>query len=238
MIKLITLLKRGPHLSREAFAERWLTVHAPKAAIFPGLRGYCLGFSLEDGEPAADGIAQLWFDTRLAAQASYASEVGRTGSADASAHLGRREHLLASEHVRRSGPTFTGTGCKLVVAAKRPAGTGRAAFVEWFRRDALADLAAGSEASAVRASVDEAGQLLNSGTTGALDLVDGEAVVDGLLELWFATDREGRAALARVRSEALPGLAGQVGSTETALLREHVVVAPPPMAEGHSGSFA
>jgi uncharacterized protein (TIGR02118 family) len=232
VIKLITLLKRGPHLSRDGFAERWLQIHAPKAAVFPGLRGYMLGFSVEPGEPAADGIAQLWFDSRAACQSSYASDIGREGSADAKAHLARRDHLLASEHWRRSGDSPSESSCKLVVGAKRPVGTDRAGFVAWFRDEALTEFCNESGAGNVRVSLDEAGQMLNSGTAGVLDLVEGEAVLDAMLELLFASDAEGREALARVRLDELPRLSAQVGHTETALLREHVVVPPPPSADG------
>src|SRR5262245_16230622 len=113
MIKLVTLLKRGPHLTREEFGKRWLGIHAPLAAQFSNLRGYILGLSVEDGEPRADGVAQLWFDDRSACQTSYASDIGRRGSADASAHLSRRQHLLVSEFWRRRGGSIVDTPFKL-----------------------------------------------------------------------------------------------------------------------------
>lgn len=62
--------------------------------------------------------------------------------------------------------------------------------------------------------------------------MNGEAVLDAMLELWLASEADGRAALARVRDEELPRIAGRVGATETALLYEHVVVPPSPSAYG------
>jgi len=236
VIKLVTFQKRGSHLTRSEFAERWLTVHGPIAARFPGLRGYMLGFSIEDGEPQADGIAQLWFDNRAAAQASYASEIGRNGSADASAHLARREHLLASETWRKCEKALSDIPYKAVVAAKRAKGMARGDFVTWWTRDALADLGERLGAINIRASVDDAGQMLNSGTTGTLDLIAGEAVVDGLLEFWFASEAALRSALPVLRDEANV-IAPQVSALETAALREHVVVEPPPPAFGSTSGM-
>ena len=67
------------------FVERWLTKHAPMAAIFPGLRKYTLsGACGPDGH--SDAFAELWFDDREACQAAYSSDVGRSG-------FGRRQQL-------------------------------------------------------------------------------------------------------------------------------------------------
>lgn len=232
MIKLVTLLKRGPHLTRAEFGRRWLEVHAPIAAEFPNLRGYILGLSVEEGEPTTDGVAQLWFDDRAACQASYASDVGRNGSADASRHLSRRQHLLVSERWRRRGVPVAATPFKLLIAAKRMGDQPRADFVRWWIGPALAGIGDQFEASAERVCVDEEGRLLNSGTTGKLDLVPGEAVVDGLLELWFASEATARAAAAGYRAEGRPQLLQQVASAEDAVLREHVIVLPPAPANG------
>lgn len=209
---------------------RWLNVHAPLAAQFPKLRGYILGLSIEECEPQADGIAQLWFDDRAACQASYASEIGRRGSADASAHLSRRQHLLVSEHWCRRGGAITDTPFKLLIAVKRPEGQSRADFVNWWREAALSSMVDGYGASSICTAVDEEGRLLNSGTTGQLDLVPGEAVADGLIELWFATADQALSAAERYRSRDRAHLLRQVSAAEDAVLHEHVIVLPPPPA--------
>lgn len=152
-----------------------------------------LGFSLDEGEPPADGIAQLWFDSREACQASYASEIGRRGSADASAWLGRREHLLASERwIKRSAP-LSSTPFKLVFCLKRTPAQARAEFIDWLCGEGVEAIGALAEADQLRISVDEAGQLLNSGVEGDLGLISGEAPYDALVECWFADlDKAGK----------------------------------------------
>ncbi|HEV2512084.1 EthD family reductase [Bosea sp. (in: a-proteobacteria)] len=233
MIKLVTFQKRVEQLTRPAFEERWETIHGPIAAAFPGLRGYMLGFSLDEGEPPADGVAQLWFDTREACQASYGSEIGRNGSKDASAWLARREHLLASERWLKRAGSLSSTPFKLLLCLKRAPHQSRAAFLERLAavvKPGLCDLTGASQA---RLSLDEAGQLLNSKVEGDLMLVTGEAPYDALVELWF-TERNA-AAQGRDRLRAWKDQVfgrDEIARWEDALLREHVVVMPPPPAFG------
>lgn len=225
MIKLVTFQKRVPSLTRPGFEERWRTVHGPIAATFPGLRGYLLGFSLDEGEPPADGIAQLWFDSREACQASYASDIGRNGSADASKWLARREHLLATEEWldRDDGAA----PLKLVLCLKRPPDAPRAAFLDRLRT-AAQGLAGRTGAGRARLSLDEAGLLLNSQTEGALELRSGEAPYDALVELWFADRQTAEQGRSRLRGWMDVALQGRISRWEDALLSEHVVVPPPP----------
>jgi uncharacterized protein (TIGR02118 family) len=231
VIKLVTFQKRVQELSRPQFEERWRTIHGPIAAVFPGLRGYMLGFSLDEGEPPADGVAQLWFDSREACQASYASEIGRKGSADASAWLARREHLLASEHwLRRTAPLHA-TPFKVLLCVKRDADEPRGAFVQRLSEVATASLCELTGAAQARLSLDEAGLMLNSRVSGDLTLIAGEPPYDALVELWFSerpAAEQGRLKL-REWKDGLPGLCGR---WEDALLSEHVVVMPPQPAYG------
>lgn len=226
MIKLVTFQKRAPSLTRPEFEDRWRTIHGPIAARFPGLRGYMLGFSVEPGEPPADGVAQLWFDSREACQASYASEIGRNGSADAIRYLGRREHMLVSERWLHKSGSLAATPFKLLICGKRRASMERAAFCEWWG-EFLPALASQIGARSARICVDEAGELLNSKTGGELTLVHGEGVHDGLLEFWFA-DREAlEEALAAVRKRYVSLLADRLARYEIAALAEEIVVRPP-----------
>lgn len=232
MVKLVTFQKRVAALSRPQFEDRWRTIHGPIAAVFPGLRGYMLGFSLDPDEPPADGVAQLWFDSREACQASYASEIGRKGSADASAWLARREHLLASEHWLRRATSLAATPFKLLLCLKRAEGEARAAFLARLCDAATADLCDIVGATQARLSLDEAGLLLNSRVEGDLSLVAGEAPYDALVEFWFSERPAAELGRQRLRDwkDRMPGGAGR---WEDALLSEHVVVLPPSPAYGH-----
>ncbi len=233
MIKLVTFQKRVAQLTRPAFERRWETIHGPIAAAFPGLRGYVLGFSLDDGEPLADGVAQLWFDTRESCQASYASEIGRNGSKDASAWLARREHLLASEcWLKRSG-ALSSTPFKLLLCLKRRVDKSRASFLDRLGTLATPAICTVTGASQARLSLDEAGQLLNSKVAGDLTLVTDEAPYDALVELWFIerdAAQRGREQLRAWKDQVFKP--DEIARWEDALLREHVVVMPPPPAFG------
>jgi uncharacterized protein (TIGR02118 family) len=65
MFKVITLLKRKPGLSVEAFQSHWRERHAPLVAKLPGLMGYVQSHALlqgyTKGELLFDGISEEWF---------------------------------------------------------------------------------------------------------------------------------------------------------------------------------
>ena len=177
------------------------------------------------------GVAQLWFDSRIECQRSYASDIGRKGSADAIAYLGRRQHLLLSERWLRCASSLAATPYKLVISAKRRSGQERAEFVAWWP-EAFRAIAADLDASQSRISIDETGQLLNSATSGPLDLVSAEGIYDGMLELWFPDEARLLKALATFRAKHAALMAAQIGASEISALVEHVVVKPPGPAYG------
>ncbi|WP_108660364.1 EthD family reductase [Acuticoccus kandeliae] len=237
MIKLVTILKGNDSLTRAEFERRWAEIHAPMAAKFPDLRGYMLSFSIAPGDPDAEGVAQLWFDSREGAQTSYASDVGRVGSADAIAYLGRRDHLLASERWLRDSASLADRPFKLMLGVKRAEGESRADFIDWWNAIDADTVAASTGADQIRLAMDEAGQLLNSGTAGNLGLRTGEAVYDGLLETWFPTRPAAEAGAARFDlSDLKKDLMARAARTEDFLLRETVIVRPPAPAFGGTGA--
>jgi uncharacterized protein (TIGR02118 family) len=233
MIKLVTFLKRKPELTRPGFAERWLTVHAPMAAVFPGLRGYMLSFPVdpEPAEPSADGVAQLWFDSEEAAQQSYATDVGRSGSKDASGNLLRRQHLFASERWINAPASLSNLPFKLLIAGKRRGGLDRAQFAAHWEAAAENAIGPQIEGMPLRVCVDRRGKMLNSGTSGDLDLVDGEPVHDGLIEIWGQTAND-LERLAAMKSALCDGLTGLADGLEMLAMQEAVVVKPPAPAYG------
>ncbi|MFN0263172.1 EthD family reductase [Tepidamorphus sp. 3E244] len=232
MIKLVTVLKRRSDMTRREFEHRWLHVHAPIAAVFPNLRGYVLSFSIEDGEPQADGVAQLWFDDREAVQTSYASQIGREGSNDAREYLARRDHLMVSEEWAGPADDSAGFAYKMMLGLKRPDGRSRAQFVADMQALDHDTLQQGFATPTVRVCVDEQGKQLNSGVDGALDLFEAEAVFDALVEAWYPDAQAMRSAAgAFEQSQANAALAGLSSARETFLLHENVVVAPPELVQ-------
>jgi uncharacterized protein (TIGR02118 family) len=98
MFKAIILLERREGTTKEEFRQWWLGPHAKLARGLPGLRG--LRFNVVESEGAtSDGISELWFDSREAFDAAYASTHGRRVAADSLANVGRRERLFVSERV-------------------------------------------------------------------------------------------------------------------------------------------
>lgn len=104
MFKAIILLSRGADQSPEDFRTWWLESHAPLARQLPGLRA--LTFNLiapglnEDGEKPYDGVSELWFDTREAFDAAYATDLGKRVASDSLAHVSGRLRLFVEEHVQ------------------------------------------------------------------------------------------------------------------------------------------
>lgn len=100
MVKLVALLKRKEGLTREAFAEWWITHHAPIAKQLPGLRGYRINLTMpSEDEPMFDGTAELWFDSVEAMEAAFASPIGVKAGEDADAHTRLRVHLYTEENI-------------------------------------------------------------------------------------------------------------------------------------------
>ncbi len=96
MFKAIILLSRKEGATHEAFCDWWLGEHAALARELPGLRG--LRFNVVESEDAPyDGVSELWFDSREAFDAAYATEHGRRVAADSLAHVARRERLFVDE---------------------------------------------------------------------------------------------------------------------------------------------
>lgn len=109
MFKAIILLSRGDDQSPEDFRTWWLESHAPLARQLPGLRKLCFNLVAPalnpppDGESVGlpyDGVSELWFDSREAFDAAYATELGKRVASDSLEHVSGRLRLFVEEHVQ------------------------------------------------------------------------------------------------------------------------------------------
>lgn len=66
MIKRVTLVRRNPAMSPDAFQAYWLETHSKIGTKIPGVRHYCINFIQEwesEGSERWDGYSELWFDS-------------------------------------------------------------------------------------------------------------------------------------------------------------------------------
>lgn len=107
---MVSFAKRKTGMAVEEFQNYWLTTHADKAKIYPGLRRYTVSLTLVSGyrrgEPSYDGVAELSFDDLDAFEAARRSPQFAEGMADLGnfIDLGTRGMILAGEHVIKDGP--------------------------------------------------------------------------------------------------------------------------------------
>jgi uncharacterized protein (TIGR02118 family) len=98
MFKAMVMLNRREDLSREAFGRWWLDQHRPLVRQLPGLRRYVVNLVQDGPEDGGDGFAELWFESREAFDAAYATEAGKAVVADSMAHARSRVRYVVEEH--------------------------------------------------------------------------------------------------------------------------------------------
>ncbi len=96
MFKAIILLTRADGMTRDAFRSWWLDEHAPLARRLPGVRRLVFNV-VETDDASFDGVSELWFSTREAFDAAYASDIGREVTADSMAHVSGRVRVIVDE---------------------------------------------------------------------------------------------------------------------------------------------
>jgi len=138
MIKMVAVLQRRPDLGVEAFQQYWREQHAPLVVRLPGLRRYVQSHTLLSGyrrqQPAADGVAELWFDDTTALRAL-------TGTAELAAVEADETHFIApggqvrvhtEEYVIKDGPVPVG-GVKNIEFVRKRGDLDVAAFQRYWR---------------------------------------------------------------------------------------------------------
>ncbi len=138
MIKLVSVIRRRADLSVEAFQDYWLGTHAAVVARLPGLRRYVQSHTLRSGyrklTPAADGLAELWFDDTAALRALEGSAELAAVREDERAFIAADGHaqVFVDEHVIKDGAIPAG-GVKNVEFVQRRADLEVPAFQRYWR---------------------------------------------------------------------------------------------------------
>ena len=74
MIKRVSMVRRRHDLSHKEFVAYWLGPHAEIAREMPGALGYVVNIAQDPDVAGWDGFAEVWFESREAADAAFASE--------------------------------------------------------------------------------------------------------------------------------------------------------------------
>ena len=98
LLKRVSFIKRKPGLSPEEFSHYWRDVHGPLALQMPGIRRYVQCHvtpqTYEKGEPAYDGVAQIWFETMADLQYAMNSQEYKEGAQPDGLKFVDPEHLV------------------------------------------------------------------------------------------------------------------------------------------------
>ena len=103
MLKVVILLVRKDGMSRDEFREWLLGGHSALTRQLPGLRRLVVNV-VENEDAPYDGVSEVWFDSRAAFDAAYATEIGAAVAADSRAHLEDRVRLYVEELPQALGP--------------------------------------------------------------------------------------------------------------------------------------
>jgi len=109
MVKMVAFFKRKPGMSVEAFHDYWRTTHAEVVRKMPGIRRYVQSHTLlsgyRKGEPAYDGVAEVWFDDTQAMRALTGTKEYAAVRADEPnfIDLSTMGSIITEEHVIKDG---------------------------------------------------------------------------------------------------------------------------------------
>jgi len=138
MVKAVSFFKRKAGMPVEAFQAYWRARHPDVVVKLPGIRRYVQSHTLTSGyrkgEPAYDGIAEIWFDdTRamraLAGTAAYAAVQADEANFIERATMGL---LITEEHVIKDGAAPT-DGVKNIEFVTHEPGMSVEAFQRYWR---------------------------------------------------------------------------------------------------------
>jgi uncharacterized protein (TIGR02118 family) len=111
MVKTITFIKRKPGMSVDDFGQYWRKQHAAIVTRLPGLRRYVQCHTIpsgyRNGEPAYDGVAEVWFDSTDAMRDGAQTAEYRAVRADEPnfIDLAKIDFVITEERVQKDAPT-------------------------------------------------------------------------------------------------------------------------------------
>lgn len=98
MYKIVGIIKRPADMDFEAFKQWWLTEHAPRVRVWPGLVRYCINLATTPDQPF-DGVAEVWFEDRAAMDAVFGTPEGQRARESATAAAAQIAILSTEEHI-------------------------------------------------------------------------------------------------------------------------------------------
>jgi len=225
MLKNFGLQVAKAGMDHAAFMAHWIHVHAPLSAPVSGVRGYAINEILARldvpgaagalaVEPAIDGIAQLWWDSREAMAAASATAEAQRWFSDGANYLGARTGIATTERAVLAPPAGRQRApAKLIRLLAGASGQDTAQFTaQWRGTYAEAVLRVPGVVAYVQSTVRAVTPASNM---AAVQL----GSVAGIDEIWFES-----AAAARTVAARLPAMDG---SSCCWLARDTVIIAPP-----------
>jgi uncharacterized protein (TIGR02118 family) len=126
MVKVLTFLKRKHGMSVEDFQRYWLTRHPAVVVRLPGVRRYVQSHTRSSayarGEPAYDGIAEVWADDTNALRAMTRSPENAAVQADEAQFIDRDRMgvIVTEEHALVDGAVGPGAVKAVEFLARQP----------------------------------------------------------------------------------------------------------------------
>ncbi len=222
MIKMISFAKRKQGMPVDEFQNYWISAHALKVKGYPGLRKYAVSLTLQSGygrgEPAYDGVAELWFDDLNDFEKTRHSSEFAAGVQDLHnfIDMNTRGMILVDDHIIKDGQVPE-NGVKNIEFVTQKPGMTRGAFKRYWR-EVHGPLAA---------KIPVIEKYVQSHSREELYKNGGQPAFDGVAITWFNSTKEMRT------SASLPEYAATredeanfLGPTELPFIitREHIIV--------------
>jgi len=226
MVKVLTFIKRKPGMSVEDFQQYWLTRHPAVVTRLPGVRRYvqshALPTSYRKGEPAWDGIAEVWADDTDALRAMTRSPANADVQTDEARFIDRTTMglIVTEDHAVVDDAPGAGAVKAVEFLTRRPDASVDEFQAHWRERH-----------GPILAAVPGLRRCVLSATRRSAYAAGRTPVYDGATLMWFDSAESLRAAAGSAAyAEAVADRARFLapGSPPFIVTREHVIVGGAP----------